>query len=245
MALPSAKKVNVELHTALLKDSKEISHASWKQVYSACFGRVVGSQATYRRIICGGKQITPSFVDGKVFFDDKSFPGQVIGVVSADGKTWTWGYERPITAPDSCFQLADEVLEIGKRWGLEPMAKGIQGLGKGFTAENLAVVAVGSSKNYYCYCKIEEKDSTLYVAFSKCPPSVFRAMNAATFFQLASKCFPMFNVDHRFFVESLLMWNGIPYEWKLKKLLAHFDEDVELSFLEEQGQAQVFAMKVL
>ena len=70
MALPSAQKVKTELHTFLLEGNKDITRSSWKQVYSACLGRVVGSQTSYHRNICGGKQVTPSFFDGKVFFDD-------------------------------------------------------------------------------------------------------------------------------------------------------------------------------
>ena len=58
MALPSAQKVKTELHTFLLEGNKDITRSSWKQVYSACLGRVVGSQTSYRRNICGGKQIT-------------------------------------------------------------------------------------------------------------------------------------------------------------------------------------------
>ncbi len=245
MALPSAQKVKTELHTFLLEGNKDITRSSWKQVYSACLGRVVGSQTSYRKAICGGKQVTPSFFDGKVFFDDKHYPAQVIGMVSKDKKTWTWGFEKPVSAPDGCFQLANEVKDIGRSWKLQPLESGIQELGRGFSAESLAVVAVGASKNYYCYCKIEEKEYDLYVAFSKVPAPIFGAVNAETFFALAAKCFPMFNVDHRVFIESLLRWNGIPYEWKVQKLVAHFDSDVELSFQEDHGIASVFAMKIL
>ena len=245
MALPSAQKVNVELHTSLLTVSNEINRASWKQVYSACLGRVVASQACYGRTVYGGKKVTPSFFDGKVFFDDKNYPAQIIGIVERDKNLWIWGYEKPINAPDACYQLAQEVRSIGTNWDLPPLKNGKQELGKGFPAEHLAIAAVGVTKNFYCYCKIEEKEYDLYVAFSKLPTTVFASINADTFFRLSARCLPMFNVEHRTFVESLLMWNGIPYEWKLKKLMAHFNEDVELSFEEEEGRVQIFAMKIL
>ncbi|MCR5640872.1 MAG: hypothetical protein K6G04_05900 [Lachnospiraceae bacterium] len=243
MALPSGKKVNAELHTSLLTTSKELNCASWKQVYSACFGRIVGSQATYRKVICGGKPITPSYADGKVFFDDKHFPAQILGVVS--NKVWTWGFAHPIEAPDACFQLATEIQDFGRKFNLQPLKESVQPLGKGFLAEHLAVTGVGISKNFYCYCKIEEKDYDLYVAFSKLPSAVFNPVKADTFFKLAARSFPMFNVEHRTFVESLLLWNGVSYEWKLKKLLAHFDEDIELSFEDDDGIPRVFAMKII
>ena len=235
MALPSSGKVSVEPHTFLLDESKEIARSSWKQVYSACLGRIVSSQATYQRQIFSGKMPEPSFFDGKIFFDSQNFPAQVIGTISKDRKNWTWGYEKPVAAPDSCFQLSQEIKGFGTSWNLPPLKQGVQTLGKGLSGEQLAVVACGLTKGFYCYTKVEEKDYDVYIAFTKLPPEVFRGINAELFFGLAARCFPMFNVEHRVFVESLLQWNGTPYEWRVKKMVAHFDKDVEMSFQEEES----------
>ena len=245
MALPSTGKVSVEPHTFLLDESKEITRSSWKQVYSACLGKVVSAQATYHRHIGGGKKVEPSFFDGKLFFDSKNYPAQVLATISKDRTDWTWGYEKPVAAPDSCFELAREIKGFGTSWNLPPLKQGVQKLGKGLSGEQLAVVACGLSKGFYCYTKVEEKDYDIYVAFNKLPPEVFRPINAEMFFALAARCFPMFNVEHRVFVESLLQWNGTPYEWKVKKIVAHLDEDVEMTFQEEEGVPSVFAMKIV
>lgn len=52
-------------------------------------------------------------------------------------------------------------------------------------------------------------------------------------------------MDHKIFVESLLLWNGTEYEWDGNRIVAHFPAKLGISFEQTDSFMRISAMKSL
>ena len=72
------------------------------------------------------------------------------------------------------------------------------------------------------------------MAVGNVPQEVFQPADISEFANLTVQCIQQYPVDHRIFTESLLQWNRTKYYWDGDTLIAHFSQNLYISF-EQSG----------
>lgn len=216
----------------LFVGSLNIDLRNWFQVFSACLGKMMAIQNACGEIVVKGRNWNVDFAKGVIYFGDDEYPLQFIGSEANSNNTWLWGWENVNGFSNEIIGMANYTREIGGKWGLEPLATAELDLDDTFNGHTLSIVTCGLS-NRCCYYRGPHSGGAVLVAFSGVPAEVFAPINASKFTLLTMQCIQQFHIDHKIFIESLLLWNGTKYEWEKNKIIGHFQQDLYIEF--EQG----------
>lgn len=216
----------------LFVGSLNIDLSNWFQVFSACLGKMMAIQNACSEIVVKGRNWNVDFAKGVINFGDDEYPLQFIGSEANSNNTWLWGWENVNGFSNEIIGMANYTREIGEKWGLEPLTTAEFDLDDTFNGHTLSIVTCGLS-NRCCYYRGPHSGGAVLVAFSGVPAEVFAPINASKFTSLTMQCIQQFHIDHKIFIESLLLWNGTKYEWEKNKVIGHFQQDLYIDF--EQG----------
>lgn len=219
-----------------------IDRNDWTQIYSACAGPMVVIQKAFAEQVVRERNWHIDFGKGTISFGGDAYPIQFIGSEADSSESWMWGWHNINGFDERLLMLANEVREIGVKWDYEVLTTECFSLDEDFNGHNLSMVACALSKENYCYYRCPHDHGAAFTAVCGVPDSVFAPVLAHEFIMRTLECIEQLPVDHRILVESLLMWNGTPYEWEDDVLTAHFsgEEDVRAEF-EKAGDSMRIA----
>ena len=146
-----------------------------------------------------------------------------------------WGWNNVNNFPDHVLDLAYEMLETGNELELDPFRLAQFELDEVFNGQSLSIVACGISKNEYFYFRCPHSNGAALLAVGNLPKEVFTSVGAIEFANLTMQCVQQFPIDHKIFAESLLQWNRTKYDWDGDVLVAHFQQDLYVTF-EQSGE---------
>jgi hypothetical protein len=128
------------------------------------------------------------------------------------------------------------VKELGEQWGLQALTTKQFGLNETFNAHSLAMVATGiAGGGKYCYYIGPHDNGAAVMAVPVSDERVFAPVDIAVFVNRVMRAIQQFDLDHRIFAESLLLWNGTPFERDGNKIVAYFPQQRLMMTLENAG----------
>lgn len=212
-----------------------IEKSDWLKVFSACLGKMMVIQNNASQYVVKGRNWNVDFAQGYIAFGDERYPVQFIGSESSNSNTWMWGWNNINNLSSTLLILANEMLEKGSEWELDPLRVEQFDLNDVFNGHNLSIVACGLSDDDYFYYRGPHGEGAVFMAVGNVPLEVFKPVDIQEFANLTVQCIQQFPIDHKIFVESLLEWNKTNYEWNDNVLVAHFLQDLFLTF-EKNGE---------
>ena len=248
------KKEGVKAEAALMATAERksifdtdypIDKSDWKQVFSACLGASMITQNACAELVVKNRNWFVDLGAGTLAFGDSVYPVQFIGSESNSSETWMWGWNNINGFDEKILTFVQEVKAIGEAWGLEPLTSKTFGLTDDLYGHTLAIVACGITKGKYCYYRGPHDGGAVMMAFSGMTDEVFRPVDMQQFISVTMEAIQGFEVDHKIFVESLLMWNGTKYDWNGEKLVAHFPQDLEIAFEKVADGSRIAGIKTV
>jgi len=212
-----------------------IDKSDWLQVFSACLGKAMVIQNNAAKYVVRDRNWNVDFSQGYIAFGEDKYPVQFIGSESSSSNTWMWGWNNINNFSEKIIALSNEALIKGKEWNLEPLRVPKFDLNDVFNGHNLSIVACGISKDNYFYYRGPHDGGAIFMAVGNVPKEVYMPVNIIEFADLTVQCIQQYPIDHKIFVESLLQWNGTKYDWDKDTLVAHFQQNLHISF-EQSGE---------
>ena len=226
-------------------DVLAIDRGNWQQVFSACLGKMMAVQTACSELVVKGRDWNIDFEKGRIRFGEDEYPVQFLGSESSSSNTWLWGWENVNGFDESILKMAGNVKQIGEQWNLEPFSVAEFELDDTFNGHNLSIAACGISKENLCYYRGPHPGGAVFAAFHDVPEEVFAPVDAMKFANLTMQCIQKFFVDHKIFVESFLLWNRTPYEWKDGSITARFDQALIISFEQAGDCCRISGIKTV
>ena len=202
----------------------------WINVFSACLGKAMVIQQNAAKYVVKGRNWNVDFSKGTISFGDDAYPVQFIGSESGSSNTWMWGWNNINHFPESVISLANEMLAKGEEWNLDPLKVPNFALNDMLNGHTLSIVACGISKDNYFYYRGPHSGGAVLLAVGNVPTEVYTPVNIGEFANLTMQCIQQYPVDHKIFAESLLQWNKTSYDWDGDTLVAHFQQDLYITF---------------
>ena len=143
------------------------------------------------------------------------------------------------------LETAKEARRKGEAWGLEPLTVPEFKLDDTLNGHNLSIAVCGISDRELCYYRGPHAGGAVFVAFGNVPKEVFAPVGMVKFTNLTMQCIQKFEVDHKIFVESFLMWNRTAYEKTDSRFTAHFEQELAIEFEEVRGVFRISGIKTL
>jgi len=215
-----------------------IDLSDWSQVFSASLGKVLANQAACDTLVIRHRNWFVDFTKGTLAFGDDEYPVQFLGSEAYERNTWLWGWENINHFPDNVVSLAQWMRQTGTDWNLEPLTTVSFDLTDVLNGNNLSIVACSICEQNVCfYAGWNPNGGRLFLIFSGLPDEVFAPVNALDFITITMRAMNEFSVDHTIFVKSFLYQNGTPYDEESDTIIAHFDQDVRITF-EQAGDSR-------
>lgn len=207
-----------------------IDKSDWLQVFSYCLGKMMVIQNNASEYVVKNQNWNVDFSKGVIAFENDEYPVQFIGSESNISNTWNWGWNNINKFQDSILILANETLVNGFEFNLNALKFAQFELDDTYNGHHLAIVACALSKDDYFYYRGPHGKGAVLMAVGNLPKEVFSPINLTEFINLTMQCIHQFTIDHKIFVEALLEWNKTSYTWKKDGLIAHFNQDLSISF---------------
>lgn len=207
-----------------------IDKSDWLQVFSYCLGKMMVIQNNASEYVVKNQNWNVDFSKGMIAFENDEYPVQFIGSESNISNTWNWGWNNINKFQDSILILANETLVNGFEFNLNALKLAQFELDEIYNGHHLSIVACGLSKDDYFYYRGPHDKGAVLMAVGNLPKEVFSPINLTEFINLTMQCIHQFTIDHKIFVEALLEWNKTSYTWKKDGLIAHFNQDLYISF---------------
>lgn len=230
---------------SIFDNDNSINKNNWYEVFSACLGKMMAVQTACSEMVVKNQNWNVDFSKGVITFGSSEFPLQFIGSESASSNTWLWGWENINGFDDSVLQAAYATRDKGEEWNLEPLTGKEFELDDTFNGHNLSIVTCGISDENLCYYRGSHAGGAIFAAFSGVPDDVFKPVSMHKFVDITMQCIQSYNVDHKIFLESFLLWNGTKYEWDNNKLTAHFDQNLIIEFEQADKFMRICNIKTL
>jgi len=202
---------------------------------------MVAIQTACGELVVNGQNWNVDFSEGCILFGEKKYPIEFIGSESTSSNTWLWGWENINGFPEQMIQMAQQSKKLGEQWGLEPLTIAQLPLDDKITGHNLSIVACGLAPRS-CYYRCPHSGGAAFVALSGVPEKVYAPVNLERFLSIVTQCIGQYQLDHRIFIESFLLWNATPYDWEGQTLKAHFTQELRIAFEQVNGGLRICAM---
>ena len=213
-----------------------LDRSRWLDVFSACAGRSIIVQEAFAELIVQDRDWFVDFDAQTLSFGEDAYPVQFIGSESSISNTWMWGWNNINRFDENITGLANRVKELGEKWGLQALTTKQFGLNETFNAHSLAMVATGiAGGGKYCYYIGPHDNGAAVMAVPVSDERVFAPVDIAVFVNRVMRAIQQFDLDHRIFAESLLLWNGTPFERDGGRLVAYFAQQRLMMTLENAG----------
>lgn len=220
-----------------------INKSDWMQVFSAILGKMMVIQNNASEYVVKNRNWNVNFAEGYIAFGEDRYPVQLIGSESSISNTWNWGWNNVNHFDDHLITLANEILDKGENWQLDPLRMAQFELNDIFNGHYLAIVACGISDDQYFYYRGPHDKGAVLMAVGNLPKEVFSAIDMQEFVNLTLQCLEQFPIDHKIFVEGLLQWNKTPYYWKKNILTCCFSNELYLTFEKVDNHYRLISMK--
>ena len=169
------KKANAEARTAessvrisIFDTAYPIDKSNWRQVYSACLGKMMVIQNACAEQVAKGRNWNVDFGRGTLAFGNDEYPVQFLGSESSYSNTWMWGWNNINGFDEKLIRLAREAKKMGEAWNLEPLTTDTFDLDDTFNGHNLSIVACGISGENYCYYRGPHEMARCLWLFQEC-----------------------------------------------------------------------------
>lgn len=222
-----------------------LDKSSWFEVFSACLGPAIIIQNTCAELVVKNRNWNVDFGRGILAFGEDVYPVQFLGSESNNDDSWMWGWNNINGFDESILTFANEVHSIGESWGLEALTVPVFDMNENYNGHTLAIVACGVTKNKYGYYRGPHDNGAILMGFSGVPEEVFAPVDLQRFCSAVVDCLQTFCMDHKIFIESLLMWNGTSYDWEDNKIIAHFEQDLQVSFEEVDEMLRISGLETV
>lgn len=222
-----------------------LDRSQWLDVFSACAGRSIAVQEAFAQLVVKNRDWFVDFSAQTLSFGEDAYPVQFIGSESSISNSWMWGWKNINNFAPELVSLADEIKAWGERYGLEALTTDCFALDETFNGHTLAMVATGISKKEYCYYRGPHDNGAAVMAVSPSDPRVFAPVDMNAFVQWTLSAIQQFDLDHRIFTESFLLWNGTPFEREGEKLVAYFPQRLMIKLEKAGGIDRITDIKTL
>lgn len=209
--------------------------SSWLDVFSACAGRSVVVQNAFAHYVVRERDWFVDFSAQTLSFGEDAFPVQFIGSESSVSNSWMWGWNNINNFDSQIISLANEARSLGERWGLKALTTKSFELNDTYNAHSLAIVTTGISKGNYCYYIGPHENGAAVMAVPIRDERVFAAVDVHGFVDFTMSAIQKVELDHRIFAESLLLWNGTPFERDDNRIVAYFPQQKLMIRLADAG----------
>ena len=98
-----------------------INKSDWLQVFSACLGKAMVIQNNAGKYVVKDRNWNVDFSQGYIAFGEDKYPVQFIGSESNSSNSWMWGWNNINNFPSQLITLANEMLDKGEEWSLDPL----------------------------------------------------------------------------------------------------------------------------
>ncbi len=202
-----------------------LDRSSWLDVFSACAGRSFAVQEAFAELVVRNRDWFVDFDAQTLSFGDDTYPVQFIGSESSVSNTWMWGWNNINDFSSQITSLVNEVRTLGEQWGLAALTTKQFELSEIYSAHPLAIVATGiTGGGKYCYYIGPHDAGKAVMAVSPKDERVFAPVDISAFIQWTMSAIQSFDLDHRIFAESFLLWNGTPFEREDNRIIAYFPQ---------------------
>lgn len=198
--------------------------SNWLDVFSACAGRSVIVQERFAQLIVRDRDWYVDFDAQTLSFGDDAYPVQFIGSESSISNSWMWGWNNINNFSSQITSLVGEVRTLGEQWGLKALTTKQFELNDTYNAHTLSIVATGITGGTSCYYIGPHENGAAVMAVPVRDERVFAPVDITEFVQWTMAAIQSFDLDHRIFAESLLLWNGTPFERDGDKIIAYFPQ---------------------
>ncbi|MBO5575618.1 MAG: hypothetical protein J5956_04895 [Ruminococcus sp.] len=210
--------------------------SSWVEVFSACAGRSFVVQQRFAELIVKDRDWFVDFNEQTLSFGEDAFPVQFIGSESRLSNTWMWGWNNINDFDPQILGLAEQVRILGQQWQLQPLTAVQFDIDDTFNVHTLAMVATGiGGGGNMCYYIGPHENGSAVMAVPIKDGRVFEPVGLGDFVSILMSAIKQFDLDHKIFAESFLLWNGIPFERDGKTLIAYFPQQKLKLTLENAG----------
>lgn len=220
-----------------------LDRSRWLDVFSACAGRSIAVQEAFAEYVVRDRDWYVDFTAQTLSFGEDAYAVQFIGSESSVSNSWMWGWNNINNFDSQLVSLANDVRTLGERWQLKALTTKSFAMDDTFNGHTLAMVATGISQKDYCYYRGPHENGAAVMAVSPNDPRVFAAVDMNAFVQWTLSAIQSFDMDHRIFTESFLLWNGTPFERDGDKLIAYFPQKLLIKFENAGGIARITDIK--
>ncbi|MDO4259355.1 MAG: hypothetical protein Q4C87_07535 [Actinomycetaceae bacterium] len=217
--------------------SGRIDLSNFHQVYSACIGPSMVIQEAASEKVVRNRDWFVDFERGTLSFGDEAFAVQFIGSESTEDNTWMWGWNNINGFPEDLISLANHLYSLGESFSLKELTTPQLPLTDEVNAHSLGMIATVTSGANLAYYRGPHEYGSVLMCFPV-PEEVYSPITWTRFIEVIQQCI-MAGVDGRICVESLLLWNGTPYDDEGNTITAHFPEKVTIEFDELRRVAKI------
>lgn len=223
--------------TTIFDTDYPLDRTNWYEVFSACLGRSVVVQQRTADLVVKNRNWNVDFTAGTLSFGTDSYPVQFLGSEATASNSWMWGWNNINGFDERIITAAKDILSIGEGWQQEVFTTKSFEMDEYFNGHTLAIAATGVLPEGYAYYRGPHAGGSVFMLIRPNDPQVFAPVNMVEFIDWTMSGIQAFDVDHRIFAESFLLWNGTPYERDGSRLTAHFGaQRLDIDF-EEAGDA--------
>ncbi len=220
----------------------DIKTNEWIEVFSACVGQMTVSQGAFFNYINTNSSWNLDLSKGIIKFGDNEYPVQLLGMEYKETNDWFWswgieGINSDITA------LANEIKAKGEEMGLDALTASEFGMNDFYNGHTLAMVSCTIADGNYCYYRVPTNEGALFVAFSGIPEDIFAPIPIEKFSEILKGTIKKLSLSYRIFVKAFLIWNKTLFEESDDVIIAHFPENLYISFEQTENGERISGIK--
>jgi len=235
-ATVSAQTVPQKPKVSIFDTDYPLDRTSWYDVFSACVGRSAAVQQGMSEFVVKNRNWNVDFSLGTLSFGNDAYPLQFLGSESSVSNSWMWGWNNVNNFDERLITAAEQIRSIGEKWQLEVFTTDCFEMDETFNGHSLAIAATGVLPEGYAYYKGPHANGAVLMLVKPEDNRVFAPVGLKDFIDWTLSSIQTYDLDHKIFLESFLLWNGTPYEPGDNRIVAYFGDQhliIELEHIED------------